>query len=67
MALGGLFDDDDDFLLDYLLWSKMQFTILLILLAISLTVGETRAKTVFDQRLEWGKFMKKHGKREFFR
>jgi hypothetical protein len=66
MALGGLFDDDDD-LFDYLLWSQMQLTILLILLAISLEVGESRAPSVFDQRLEWGKFMKKHGKRDFFR
>jgi hypothetical protein len=37
-------------------------------LAIALEVGESLAPSVFDQRLEWGKFMKKDGgKREFFR
>ena len=67
MALGGIFDDDDDFLFDYMLCSQMQLTVLLILLAVALEVEESRATSVFDQRLEWGKFTKKHGKRQFFK
>jgi hypothetical protein len=54
-------------LFDYLLWSQMQLTILLVLLAVALKVGEPRATSVFDQRLEWDKFMEKHGKRDFFK
>jgi hypothetical protein len=35
---GGLFDDDDDFLFDYLLWSQMQITIIMIMIFVALNI-----------------------------
>jgi hypothetical protein len=45
----------------------MQITLLMLLIGVALDVGEPREKSVFDQRLDWGKFVRQHGKRQFFK
>jgi hypothetical protein len=65
----GLFvvdDDDDDFVFNYFFWAGGTAAIMYFF-GILMGMGEPRVKSVFDQRLEWGKFIKRHGKRQFFK
>jgi hypothetical protein len=64
---GGLFDDDDDdFAFNYFFWAGANAVIIYFIVLV-MGAGEPRAKSVFDQRLDWKAFVDKHGKRQFFR
>jgi hypothetical protein len=64
---GGLFDDhDDDFAFNYFFWAGGTAAIMYIL-GVVMGMAEPRAKSVFDQRLDWKAFQTRHGKRQFFR
>jgi hypothetical protein len=64
---GGLFgDDDDDFAFNYFFWAGGTATIL-YLVGVIMGMAEPRAKSVFDQRLDWTAFQTRHGKRQFFK
>jgi hypothetical protein len=64
---GGLFDDhDDDIALNYFFWARGTAAIMYIL-GVVMGLAEPRAKSVFDQRLDWKAFQTRHGKRQFFR
>jgi hypothetical protein len=61
------FDDDDDSGLLYSFLTGGTGIMLGMLGAVMGMGGEPRAKSVFDQRLDWEAFQNRHGKRQFFR